>query len=107
MLKDEVIGGTSSPGMADRNAAVLLADIWNVVMRSKTMGGPLWVDSPFTKLLAAASQPFDVAALAAALAPLLTDHLGVEVSQDALVAALNSDAGQAALVKAANTAEDS
>jgi len=49
----------------------------------------------------------DVAALAAALAPLLTDHLGVEVSADQLVAALESDAGQAALVKAANTAEDS
>lgn len=50
---------------------------------------------------------FDVAAFAAALAPLLADHLGVEVSADQLVAALESDAGQAALVKAANAAEDS
>lgn len=49
----------------------------------------------------------DVAALAAALAPLLTDHLGVEVSAEVLVAALKSDEGQAALVAADNKAEDS
>jgi hypothetical protein len=47
----------------------------------------------------------DVAALAAVLAPLL-NHDGVEVTTDQIVAALNSDAGQAALVKAANRAED-
>jgi N-acetyl-anhydromuramyl-L-alanine amidase AmpD len=56
---------------------------------------------------AATAKPADPAALAAALAPLLTEHLGVEVGADQLVAALSSEAGQAALVKAANTAEDS
>lgn len=108
MLKDEKIVSTSTPGMGDRDAATLLSDIWNVVMRGRTQGGDLWGDSPFAKLLAAAARPaLDAATVAAALAPLLTDHLGVEVSQDQLVAALNSDAGQAALVKAANAAEDS
>lgn len=108
MLKDEKIVSTSTPGMGDRDAATLLSDIWNVVMRGRTQGGDLWGDSPFAKLLAAAARPaLDAATVAAALAPLLTDHLGVEVSQDQLVAALNSDAGQAALVRAANAAEDS
>lgn len=58
-------------------------------------------------LVGAAAKPLDVAALAGALAPLLSEHLGVEVGEDQLVAALASEAGQAALTKAANAAEDS
>src|SRR6185369_491932 len=49
-----------------------------------------------------ARAPLDVAAFAAALAPLLAG----KVSAEDLITALNSPEGQAALVKAANTAED-
>ena len=51
----------------------------------------------------AKASPIDVAALAAALAPLL----GANVDAAAVLAALESPEGQAALAKAANTAEDS
>lgn len=57
-------------------------------------------------ILAAAAKPVDVTALAGALAPLLNEQ-GVEVGEEQLVTALASEAGQAALVKAANAAEDS
>jgi hypothetical protein len=50
--------------------------------------------------------PIDVQALAAALAPLLADALPTDISAAAVLDVLQSDAGQAALVRAANTAED-
>jgi hypothetical protein len=66
-----------------------------------------WTNKTAGALAAAASATIDVASFAASLAPLLSNQLGLEVSKDALVAALNSDEGQAALVRAANAAEDS
>lgn len=66
MLKDERLPNTSSPGMGDRDAAMALSDIWNAIMRGKTMGGNLWADSPFTKLLANTGPLTDEQALAVA-----------------------------------------
>lgn len=48
----------------------------------------------------------DVTALAAALAPLLADALDVELDAAAVLGVLESAEGQAALVQAANRAED-
>lgn len=54
---------------------------------------------------AGAAAAFDPAAIVERLAPVLAEHLGVD--QAAVVAALESEAGQAALVRAGNAAEDS
>lgn len=50
MLRDETITGTDSPGMGARTADVLLSDVWNVIMRNRTMGGATWTESPFLTL---------------------------------------------------------
>lgn len=115
-LKDDILGDQtkSADHPTARNGNEALSDLYAlrlVLIGQKTLEQAGYAsNSPLAKLLAmAASGPPvpDITALAAALAPLLTDHLGVEVGEDALVAALQSDAGQAALVQAANAAEDS
>lgn len=115
-LKDEVLEGTQSAKAGNRNAETALVDLFNGRSlwfgeikkddpRYPPIGSPLY--NQLEQYQTAPSAPLSAVALAAALAPLLTDHLGVEVGQDALVAALQSEAGQAALVAAANRAEDS
>jgi hypothetical protein len=114
-LTDKVPGtGTSLTKGADRTVGDILKDVAN--LRAAFIGeapaaavgyGPA---TPLGQLLALAAagpaKPVDLAALASALAPLLQVE-GVEVTSEQIAAALNSDEAQAALVKAANTAEDS
>ena len=67
MLSNETLPNTSTPGMGDRTASVAMSDMWNVIMRGQTQGGPLWGVSPFAALLAsaAADAQRDAAATAA------------------------------------------
>jgi hypothetical protein len=114
-LTDTVPGtGTAVTKGADRTVGDILKDVAN--LRAAFIGeapaaavgyGPA---TPLGQLLALAAagpaKPVDLAALAQALAPLLQVE-GVEVTSEQIAAALNSDEAQAALVKAANAAEDS
>lgn len=115
-LTDTVLGtGTAASGGKDRTVAQVLGDMANlravlIGEKAATAGG-FGPATPLGQVLALGAagpaKPLDVSALAAALAPVLAEHLDGEVSQDQIVAALTSDAGQAALTAAANKAEDS
>jgi Glycosyl hydrolases family 25 len=48
-LTDPVVA-TGSPGAGNRSVEVLLSDVWNVLMNSRTGFGALWASSPFAAL---------------------------------------------------------
>jgi hypothetical protein len=56
MLKDETIAGSATPGMGDRNAAVLLLDVWKAITLGQLSGGALWSSSPLSQILTDAQQ---------------------------------------------------
>lgn len=50
MALTDIVPGTSSPGMGDRDLGTCVGDIWNVLMKNKSAGGGMWPGSPFAIL---------------------------------------------------------
>lgn len=98
---DMFVRSAASGGVFIGGGRALTGAEWNTVPADrKVIDATCATDGAVRELFAA---PIDVAALAAALAPLLGD----DIDEATVVAALQSPAGQAALTGAANVAEDS
>jgi hypothetical protein len=115
-LSDTVPGtGSSGTGGKDRTVGQILGDQANlraVLIGEKTPAQAGYAaGTPLAQLLALAAAgpaaPVDLPALATALTALLAPLLDAELDASAILGVLESPEGQAALVAAANTAEDS
>jgi hypothetical protein len=110
LLSDPVSGsGSSGTGGKDRTVGQILGDLANlraVFIGEKTAAAAGYgAGTPLAQLLALAAAgpaaPVDVAAFAGALAPLLSEHLDVEVGADVVLGALQSEQGRAILTSTA------